>query len=193
MRSGEEHSSTDTLQRVRAIPGARHLARVDEYVYKPDIDPSKKNAYAMVIGLRAGAPLRAIGEVDYESARVVAGRSLGREDEDADVAIVGRLYARQRLAIDDPAELARGDRRLALGGRTFRVIGIYTTANDFGDNHVFIPIMECRKGSPGSSSAPTRLSTCPGLRRSCAPTSAASPTSSVRRRSRSSRARQPGR
>ena len=55
---GEEHFSTDTLESVRRISGARHLARVDEYVYKPDIDPSKKNAYAMMIGLHPGAPAR---------------------------------------------------------------------------------------------------------------------------------------
>ena len=41
---GEEHFSTDALEAVRKIPSARNLARVDEYVYKPEVDPSKKNA-----------------------------------------------------------------------------------------------------------------------------------------------------
>jgi len=41
---GEEHFSTDTLEAVRKIPGARNLARVDEYVDEPEVDPSKKNA-----------------------------------------------------------------------------------------------------------------------------------------------------
>ena len=65
---GEEHFSLDTLENVWRIPSAQHLARVDEYVYKPEIDPSKRNAYAMVIGLHPGAVLRAIGEIDYEQA-----------------------------------------------------------------------------------------------------------------------------
>jgi len=126
------------------VPHARHLARVDEYVYKPDIDSSRKNAYAMIIGLHPGAALRAIGEVDYENARIVAGRSLAAEDGNANVAIAGRLYAAQRLGISDPAELARAEKQITLNGRAFKVIGIYTTANDFGDNHVFIPIRAFR-------------------------------------------------
>lgn len=128
---GEEHFSTDTLEAVRKIPSARNLARVDEYVYKPEVDPSKKNAYAMVIGLHPGATLRAIGEVDYENARIVVGRNLTAEDENANVAIAGRLYAEQRLG---------SEKHIVLNGRPFNVVGIYTTANDFGDNHVFIPI-----------------------------------------------------
>lgn len=137
---GEEHFSTDTLQAVARIPNASHLARVDEYVYKPAMDPSKKNVYAMVIGLHPGAALRAIGEVDYENAQIAAGRNLTKADEDADVAIVGRLYALQRLGIASPAELDGSERQFMLNGRPFKAIGIYSTANDFGDNHVFIPI-----------------------------------------------------
>src|SRR5258708_554413 len=109
---GEENFSTDTLEAVQRIPSGRNLARVDEYVYKPEVDPSKKNAYAMVIGLHPGAALRAIGEVDYENARIVSGRNLQPGDENANVAIVGRLYAAQRLAISDPADLARTERHI---------------------------------------------------------------------------------
>lgn len=137
---GEEHFSTDTLDAVSRIPNARHLARVDEYVYQPEVDPSKKNAYAMVIGLHPGAALRAIGEVDYENARIIGGRNVQAGDENANVAIVGRLYAEQRLEIANASDLARAERHVVFGGQRFKVIGIYTTANDFGDNHVFIPI-----------------------------------------------------
>ena len=89
-------------------PHARHLARVDEYVYKPEVDPSKKSAYAMVIGLHPGAALRAIGEVDYENARIIAGRSFRPQDENASVAVVGRLYAYQRLGIGEPPAISPG-------------------------------------------------------------------------------------
>jgi len=137
---GEEHFSTDTLEAVLRIPNARHLARIDDYVYKPQVDASKKNAYAMVIGLHPGAALRAIGEVDYENARIVGGRNVQAGDENANVAIVGRLYAEQRLGIANASDLARAERHIEFGEQRFKVIGIYTTANDFGDNHVFIPI-----------------------------------------------------
>lgn len=127
---GHDRFTTETLEAVKKIPSARNLARVDEYVYTPQVDPSKKNAYAMVIGLHPGAALRAIGEVDYENARILTGRSFQAGDAGANVAIVGRLYAEQRQA----------DKQIVLNGQPFKVIGIYTTANDFGDNHVFIPI-----------------------------------------------------
>lgn len=142
---GEEHFSTDTLEAASRIPNARHLARVDEYVYKPEVDPSKKNAYAMIIGLHPGAALRAIGEVDYENARIVAGRNLQASDDNADVAIVGQLYAAQRLRLTNPSDLQHAERQVTLNGRQMKVIGIYTTANDFGDNHVFIPIKTFRQ------------------------------------------------
>jgi hypothetical protein len=137
---GEEHFSVDTLEKVRAIPSRAHLARVDEYVYIPQIDPAKPNAYAMVIGLHPGAALRAIGEVDYENVRVVAGRSLRADDGQARVAVVGRLYVMQRLGLTDPTNAELGDRQLVLNGQRFQVVGVYATGNDFGDNHVFIPI-----------------------------------------------------
>ncbi|PZP63520.1 MAG: hypothetical protein DI596_02835 [Azospira oryzae] len=137
---GEEDFTVDTLEKVLRIPQARHLARVDEYVYHPQIDPSKKNAYAMVIGLKPGAALRAIGEIDYENARIVAGRTFKPEDAQARVAVVGRLYARQRLGVDEPSNFVLASRPLVLGGQPFQVIGVYATGNDFGDNHVFIPL-----------------------------------------------------
>ena len=137
---GEEAFTLETLEKVFRIPSARHLARVDDYVYKPVIDPSRKNAYAMIIGLRPGAALRAIGEVDYENAKIVAGRALRSEDEHASVAIVGRLYAEQRLGIDNPLAALPEERKLVLDGRDFHVVGTYSTGNDFGDNHVFLPI-----------------------------------------------------
>jgi hypothetical protein len=220
--AGHEAFSVATLATVRAIPHARHLVRVDEYVYTPHIDPSKPNAYAMIIGLRPGAELRAIGEVDYEHARIIAGRNLQAEDSDQPVAVIGRLYALQRTNIKLTPSPSRGispkfsahphgdrgyapsplagegrdggeiglspptcilpqgggnrtgllcldiplilgprpswgegqgggeDDRLAdasivLGGTPFRVVGIYATGNDFGDNHVFIPLEVFRR------------------------------------------------
>ena len=147
---GHDRFTTDTLRTAKSIPSARNLARVDEYVYTPQVDPSKKSAYAMVIGLHPGAALRAIGEVDYENARILAGRTVQAGDADADVAIAGRLYAAQRLGISDPADFAKGGKQIVLNGRPFKVIGLYTTANDFGDNHVFVPINAFRAAfNPG--------------------------------------------
>src|SRR5437899_2726389 len=137
---GEHDFSVDTLERLRRIPSAAHLAKIEEYVYTPQVDPSKSNAYAMVIGTLPGAAMRAIGEVDYENARIVSGRALRAEDAQARVAVVGRLYARQRLGIVEPGAATIAGQQITLGGHAFQVVGVYTTANDFGDNHVFVPI-----------------------------------------------------
>lgn len=148
---GEEHFSLDTLEKVRHIPSARHIAKTEEYVYTPQIDSSKPNAYAMIIGLQPGAALRAIGEVDYENARLLAGRTFRVADREAAVAVVGRLYGAQRLGLTEYTEAALAPARLLLSGNAFQVIGIYTTENDFGDNHVFIPLETFRRAfRPGA-------------------------------------------
>ena len=142
---GEEDFSLNTLEKVKRIPSARHVVRIDEYIYAPQIDPTRENAYAMIIGMRPGAAMRAIGEVDYENARLIAGRVLRREDAARDVAVVGRLYAKQRLGLVELTEFALASTRVSLNGRDFQVIGVYTTENDFGDNHVFIPLGAFRR------------------------------------------------
>lgn len=141
---GEEGFTTSTREKVVKISHVHNLARVDEYVNKPEMDASKGNAYAMIIGLPAGAALRAVGEVDYENARIVAGRSIVPSDANARVAVVGKLYAKQRLGISQATDLPPGGRQFLFNGQPFQVIGIYTTSNDFGDNHVFMPLQAFR-------------------------------------------------
>lgn len=142
---GEEDFSVDTIEKVKRISHARHIVKIEEYIYTPQIDPSKENAYAMIIGLRPGSAMRAIGEVDYENARLIAGRVLGEEDDGKPVAVVGKLYAKQRLGLAEPTEAALADRALSLNGKPFRMVGVYTTENDFGDNHIFIPLEAFRE------------------------------------------------
>lgn len=140
---GELDFSVARLAEIERIPNARYVRKVEEYVHSPQIDPSVPNAYAMVIGLRPGSPMRAIGEVDYENARIVAGRALTPADEGRDVAVVGKLYARERLRIADPKTL--DGKALTLDGQALQVVGIYSTGNDFGDNHVFVPLETFRR------------------------------------------------
>jgi hypothetical protein len=139
--AGADTFSTATLAQIRQIPNVRHIVRIEEYIHQPQIDASKPNAYAMIIGLPPGAPLRAIGEVDYENARIVVGRGLEQADAGQEVAVVGRLYARERLGFDAQVAQPLPDAsKVRVGDRELAVIGIYATGNDFGDNHVFVPI-----------------------------------------------------
>jgi putative ABC transport system permease protein len=144
---GEADFSVARLDEIQRIPNARHIKKIEEYIHSPQVDPSMPNAYAMVIGLRPGAPMRAIGEVDYENARIVAGRAFGPADEGRSVAVVGRLYARERLRVagggNAGADLA--GKTLMLDGQRLEVVGLYSTGNDFGDNHVFVPLETFRR------------------------------------------------
>ena len=146
---GEEDFSVARLDEIQHIPNARYIKKVEEYIHFPQIDPSVPNAYAMVIGLRPGSPMRAIGEVDYENARIVAGRALSPADEGTNVVIVGKLYARERLRIANANVGGTADtlagKTLMLNGQPLQVVGIYSTGNDFGDNHVFVPLETFRR------------------------------------------------
>ncbi len=142
---GEENFSLDTLEKVKRIAHARHIVRIEEYIYTPQIDASKENAYAMIIGMRVGSAMRAVGEIDYENARIIAGRPLQQEDGDKPVAVIGKIYAKQRLGLTELTEATLAGREILLNGKPFRVVGIYTTENDFGDNHVFVPLEAFRK------------------------------------------------
>ncbi len=142
---GKDHFSLDTLEKVKGIPHARHIVKIEEYIYTPQIDPSKENAYAMIIGMRPGSAMRAIGEIDYENARIIAGRTLQEEDIEKPVAVLGKLYAKQRLGLVELSEATLAGREVSLNGKAFRVVGVYTTENDFGDNHVFIPLAAFRE------------------------------------------------
>jgi putative ABC transport system permease protein len=157
---GADDFSVARLDEIRRIPNARHIVKVEEYVHTPQIDPSAPNAYAMIIGLRSGAPMRAIGEVDYENARIVAGRGLTPTDEGRNVAVVGKLYAQERLGIADAhgGEPALSGKTITLEGQVLQVAGIYSTGNAFGDNHVFVPLETFRRiYSPGGKLSKIRV------------------------------------
>ncbi|MBN8945097.1 MAG: ABC transporter permease [Rhizobiales bacterium] len=157
---GAADFSVARLDEIRRIPHARHVIKIEEYVHAPQVDPSVPNAYAMIIGLRPGAPMRAIGEVDYENARIVAGRGLSAPDEGQDVAVVGKLYAQERLRMAgaNGAEPSLSDKTITLEGRVLRVAGIYSTGNAFGDNHVFIPLETFRRiFNPGGKLSKIRV------------------------------------
>lgn len=135
--------SSATIEKVKRIPHAAYIRQIEEYVHTPQVDPQFPNAYAMIIGLRPGAPMRAVGEVDYENARIIAGRPL--EEGDRDAVVVGALYAKERLGLSNPTEADLSRVRTTLQGQALPVVGVYTTGNDFGDNHVFVPLETFRR------------------------------------------------
>jgi len=142
---GAEDFSVATLEQIRGLPTARHITKIEEYIHSPQINTRAPNAYAMIIGMPPGAPMRAVGEVDYENARIVAGRGLLPSDKGRDIAVVGRLYAQERLGLTRADGDTAAAKPLMLEGTELRVVGIYSTGNDFGDNHVFLPLETFRR------------------------------------------------
>jgi putative ABC transport system permease protein len=82
----------------------------------------------------------------YENARIIAGRALDSADENRDIAVVGRLYAQERLGISATAKaIGQPGKTVTIDHTPLQVVGIYSTGNDFGDNHVFVPIERFRR------------------------------------------------
>ncbi len=156
---GANEFSVATLEMVKRIPNAKHITKVEEYVHSPQIDATKQNAYAMVIGLRPDAPMRAIGEVDYENAKIVTGRGLDEKDLNTNVVVIGRLYAIERVGVaGEMSASALDGKKITLNGEPLQVIGIYATGNDFGDNHVFVPLETFRRiFKPGNKLSKIRV------------------------------------
>jgi ABC-type antimicrobial peptide transport system permease subunit len=139
--------NSKTLEKVQQISHASSITNIEEYIYKTQIDTSRPNALSILIGLRPESEMRAPGEIDYEHARIIAGQRLNKEDTDKKVAVVGRLYAKQRLDLTDTdiQGYKTGDKMVEISGEAFTLKGIYETGNDLGENHVFIPIEPFRK------------------------------------------------
>lgn len=146
--------NTNTLEKAQLISHASNISKIEEYIYKTQIDTSRPNAFSVLIGMKPESEMRAFGEVDYENAQIIAGQKLTREDEYKKMVVVGRLYAKQRLGLTDAdiQSYKTGDTIMRIGGELFAVKGIYETGNDLGENHVFIPIESLRQlFNPGNN------------------------------------------
>lgn len=139
--------STKTMEKIQQIPQASHITKIEEYIYKTQIDTSRSNPFSILVGMRPESEMRAPGEIDYEHARIIAGQGLRKEDGDDKVVVVGRLYAKQRLGLADSEiqTYKTGGKTIELEDQTFTVKGIYETGNDLGENHAFIPIKAFRQ------------------------------------------------
>lgn len=139
---GEHDFTMNTLSKALEIPSKEHIVSVDEYVYVTDINTTFPNAYAMVIGVRPGAELRAIGEIDYEAVRIIAGRNLLPNDATKSVVIIGKTYAEQRVGYAPEALIGK---IVSIKGVPFTAVGVFDTENEFANNQVFAPFEAVRE------------------------------------------------
>ncbi|MFQ6032520.1 MAG: ABC transporter permease [Candidatus Zixiibacteriota bacterium] len=130
------------------------IEHVTEVVpYLTAIEPIAGYYMTLHIGVRPGdrKTLGSHGEVGYP--RIILGRDFTEADSGQDVAIVGREYAKT-MGIDPEAfndetyfvkEVLRPGPGLvkeglrSIGGKPFKVIGIFESGYNFGDHQMFIP------------------------------------------------------
>lgn len=139
---GEHDFTMNTLRKALQIPNKQYIVRADEYVYVTDINTTFPNAYAMIIGVRPGAELRAIGEIDYEAVHIIAGHDLQPDDATKQVAVMGKTYAEQRMGYTPETLIGKV---VAIKGMPFTVVGVFDTGNEFSNNQVFAPFKAVRK------------------------------------------------
>ena len=137
-----------TVDQMRAI---EHVTEVTPYLTA--IEPIAGYYMTLHIGVRAGNRKRlgSHGEVGYP--KIILGRDFIDADNGQDVAILGKEYAKV-MGIDlkafhdetyfekevlrpGPGLVKEGLR--SIGGKPFKVIGIFESGYDFGDHQMFIP------------------------------------------------------
>ncbi|MFQ5858497.1 MAG: ABC transporter permease [Anaerolineae bacterium] len=130
-----------------------HVVKVEPYLVA--IEPIAGYYMTLHIGVRPGDARRLATHGEVGEIQIVAGRDLTAADEGRDVALLGLAYARKMgitpdtfrpgetvfakdvLRDGEPGVVKVGTR--TIGGRPFRVVGLFTSGYAFGDNQMFLP------------------------------------------------------
>ncbi|MCH7880253.1 MAG: ABC transporter permease [Proteobacteria bacterium] len=130
-----------------------HVTRVEPYLVA--IEPIAGYYMTLHIGVRPGDAQRLATHGEVGGVDLVAGRNFTSEDDGEDVALLGLAYAEkmgitrdnfrpgESLFIKDvlrdgePGVVKFGTR--SIGGRPFRVVGLFSSGYSFGDNQMFLP------------------------------------------------------
>ena len=136
-----------------------HVVKVEPYLVA--IEPIAGYYMTLHIGVRPGDARRLATHGEVGAVDIVAGRDLGPEDEGKDVALLGLAYAKKMsvtldnfrpgesvfvkdlLRDGEPGVVRIGTR--TIGGRPFRVVGLFTSGYAYGDNQMFLPYKTFQK------------------------------------------------
>lgn len=114
--------------------------RVDPYLIGRDFDEESTVFY---VGVRPGAPLRAVGDLEPMGPRLVAGRMFGPEDAEGRVAVLGLdIATKEGMALEDLG----GSATVSIRGETWQVIGVFDGGSGFSNGQVFLPFEPMRRG-----------------------------------------------
>lgn len=135
------------------LAAIQHVVKVEPYLVA--IEPVAGYYMTLHIGVRPGDARRLATHGEVGRVKIVTGRDLTGADEGKDVALLGLAYARKMgitlenfrpgesvfvkdvLRDGEPGVVKIGTR--SIGGRPFRVVGLFTSGYAFGDNQMFLP------------------------------------------------------
>ena len=130
-----------------------HVVKVEPYLVA--IEPIGGYYMTLHTGVRPGDARRLATHGEVGQVEIVAGRDLTSDDEGKDIALLGVAYARKMgitpktfrpgetvfvkapLHDGEPGVIQTGTR--TIGGRPFRLAGLFTSGYAFGDNQMFLP------------------------------------------------------
>lgn len=130
-----------------------HIVKVEPYLVA--IEPIAGYYMTLHIGVRPGDAQRLATHGEVGKIDIVAGRNFTPADDGEDVALLGLAYAKKMsitrnnfrpgesvfmkdLLRDGEPGVVKVDTR-SIGGRPFRVVGLFTSGYAFGDNQMFLP------------------------------------------------------
>ncbi len=160
---GGQTADNLTDEHAAKVANIPNVVRLEKYLRRSFADNSKRYANMALTAMEPGAALRPLSVTLLGGTpRLVEGRAFLPEEADADVAIVGQVYAEQygltlgsevviptsKLRIDvDPDPSPVKELRA-------RVVGIYAGGVVLGDNQVFVPLGAAQRtlGIPGKFS-----------------------------------------
>lgn len=146
-----------SLERIKSIPNLKNIARIEPYLIA--IEPLANYYMTLHIGVRIDDKKRLESHGEVGDPRIIAGRNFLPEDDGEDVAIVGMEYA-EKVGIDlekfdqqtffvketlKPGPGLIKSNLKSIGGKPFRIVGIFNSGYSFGDNQLFLPYRTFKK------------------------------------------------
>jgi ABC-type antimicrobial peptide transport system permease subunit len=134
---------------VNDVDDIPNIAATETYLLIRDVDQDLNPPIAITNGIAPiDATLRVATHGEANDPRLIAGRRFRPGEENANVALLGTINARNRgISADDLADRPT----VALEGTEVEVIGLFETGFNFGDNQIFLPMETARRiyGSEG--------------------------------------------
>lgn len=139
------------------IKGIDHIRKVETYLIA--LEPIANYYMTVHTGVGIGDKKRMESHGEVGDPKIIKGRDFVADDSGKDVAIVGKFYA-QKVGVDvdaftdetyfekevlrpGPGVLKTGLK--SIGGKPFKIVGIYSSGYNFGDNQMFLPYETFKK------------------------------------------------